>query len=253
MDDTLSHLENLRLDAGPSPPWSPERKPHSLRSPYPSPSPAPTYRPLTAPTSTAATYGSTSSTSTIGTPPHPLLLLLRLPHDITPTTLLSSIRNIDKIRTLTITRKPGSHPSANLQFFTHAANSRFYTSTRQGLTIAGHRVLVIWSRKLADKEYPVNEITRDHSRVMRITGRKEVVDLRVIKEILERREGYLHPEVSCEVENVDEISVGLREEEVGYEIRFVAFAPDTQIAWMVLERELEGRGVVMGWGSDPCA
>jgi hypothetical protein len=89
---------------------------------------------------------------------------------------------------LAIRRDPGSPPRAELQFFTHAGNSRFYAATREG---------------------------------------------------------------DCEIEKVEEIAAG--EGEVGHEIHSVVCSPDAQIAWLVLCRDLEGRGVVITFGRDPCA
>jgi hypothetical protein len=109
-------------------------------------------------------------------------------------------------------------------------------------------VRVTWSHKLADEEYPVTDLTKDHSRVLTVIGEKGSFSLQEIKEMLARHE---FGEAGCEIEGVVDVCVG--EGEVGYDIHLVSFAPDAQIAWMVLNRELGERGVVITFGKDPCA
>ncbi|KAK4442684.1 hypothetical protein QBC34DRAFT_431387 [Podospora aff. communis PSN243] len=119
------------------------------------------------PTAPATTTSTSTQTPDPSITPR-ALFLLRLPHGVTPTTILSSIRGYDKVRSLTITHKPGppsrrTRPTAELQFFTHAANERFFKDTSKGFQVGGHKIRVAWSSKPADEEYPVNDATRDHS------------------------------------------------------------------------------------------
>ncbi|KAK0648303.1 hypothetical protein B0T16DRAFT_444395 [Cercophora newfieldiana] len=223
-----------------SPPTQAEPEPE--HKPEPVPETDLQAEPITATTTATTTTPTTTTPDT--RPDTRALFIMRLPHGVTASDILACIRDTGKVRSLRIIRNPSPNtgrrfaPNAELQFFTIESNRRFFNNTRGGFFVNGRRARVTWSRSLlVGEDWPDTEYMRSNSRVLVVTGSKEVVRMGAIRALL-REKGQGLP---CEIERVEDVAVE-KEGEVGYEIHFVSFAPDAQMAWMLLTDELGPKG-----------